>query len=108
MGLTLVERLQKIFGKRSNFDISGICNPELVTVSLAKELAETISNGSWKPLADAGFEIHQFGGAVGNSGIVGKWVQNGSSKEHLKLYYDQLFPREIEKMKKEEALINGG
>lgn len=106
MGMTLVEKLNKIFAKRTNFDISGMCDPELVTVELARELADAYTSpGGWHNLAKAGYDIHRFSGYKADSGIVGKWVEYGKSHEHLKLYYDQDFPAKIEREK--EALRNG-
>lgn len=103
MGLTLVEKLNRIFEKQANFDISGMCKPELVTVELAKELMDAYTGaGEWIRLYRAGYDTCVFD-RTGSSGIVGMWTGRGKGKEHLKLYWDQYFPAEIEKMKRGEA-----
>jgi len=103
MGLTLVEKLNRIFEKPTNFDISGMCKPELVTVELAKELMDAYRSPSgWMGLSRAGYDLTVFD-RNGSSGIVGMWTGRGKGKEHLKLYWDQYFPAEIEKMKRGEA-----
>lgn len=107
MGMSLVERLDGIFKDPENFDISGMCKPELVTVELARELMEAyLVQGKWNKLYRAGYDPHYFS-QRGDSGIIGKWVSHGrKSKEYLKLYFDQVFPAEIRKTSAEEVTAN--
>ena len=102
MGMTLVEKLDRIFKKPANFDISGMCHPDIVTVELAKELMKAYeSPGGWMALTRAGYDVHVFD-TIGSSGIIGMWSGRGKAKEHYKLYWDQNFPAEIEKAKEEQ------
>lgn len=105
MGMTLVEKLDRIFAKTINFDISGMYNPNFVTVELAKELADAYKEpGEWYKLAKAGYDIHSFGRG---SGMIGKWVKKADGRrtydEHLKLYFDQDFPARIEESRRLSA-----
>ena len=103
MELTLVDKLNRIFNTPSNFDISGFCDPELVTEELAEELQKAYIHPSrWFELAGAGYDVLVFD-RTGSSGIVGFWKnRRRNNQEHLKLYWDQSFPAEIAKEKRGE------
>jgi len=102
MGMTqkmsLIERLNRIFSQPGNFDISGMCNPELVTVELARDLWDSYAKpGEWCRLAKAGYDIHNLGRGCGLIGkVVKKTDRSKRYTEYLKLYYDQDFPAQIE------------
>lgn len=108
MGLTLVDKLNRIFNTTSNFDISGFCDPELVTEELAAELQKAYVHPSeWFGLARAGYDVMVFD-AAGSSGIIGLWKnRRRNNQEHLKLYWDQIFPAEIAEHNRMIQLIKG-
>jgi hypothetical protein len=96
MGMTLVEKLDHIFDRPKNFDSSGMCDPELVTVELAHELELAyVTPGAWHPLYRAGYDMNNLGDLTGKHGIIGKWVKVGKCYDHLKMYYDQEGPARI-------------
>lgn len=104
MGMSLKERIDSIFSDVSNFENSGICDPELVTVDLARDLMKAYSApGGLFRLIRAGYGVHVFGTGTGESGILDKWIGSGRKRRHLVLYWDQRFPAENEARRKAEA-----
>lgn len=108
MALTLVEKLDKIFYTKTHFDICGICLPELVSPDLARELTEVCrTEEGRKRLNRRGYLVHMFGPEC-ESGMIGKWIHLGKkSDQYLKLYWDQRFPKEIERMKQDGRCDTG-
>ena len=96
--IDVIEAIEKIFSKQTNFDQSGFCKADLVTPELADALIHLTSEQRKGLLAkDFGFKWFN---PEASDGFVYKWYKNGSVKYCLKLYYNPYYPKEIALMKK--------
>ena len=101
MGLSLADRLDRIFTKETNFDISGFCRADLVTPELADALIHMTSEDR-KELLHRGYGFSWFKPDA-SDGIVYRGYKHGSIHGVLKLYYNPYFPNEIALITKGET-----
>lgn len=107
MGVTpsLADRIDRIFARMTNFDISGFCNPDLVTPELADAIINMTSEDR-KELLHRGYGFSWFKPDA-SDGIVYKEYRLGSFSGVLKLYYNPYYPAEMALMKKGDKTQNG-
>ena len=102
----IVAAVEKIFADENNFDISGFVKPELISVGLADCLAK-INDLEYRQLLKRGYRFVFF---AKDEAMILKDVRNKKSHYTLKLYYNQTYPKEVEKLleaeKKKGAIDN--
>lgn len=99
MGLSLIDKIERIFNRQTNFDIQGFCNPDLVTSDLVEEII-TMPKETRKEMLKLGYGFSWFR-ADASDGIIYKTIENGVIRYTLKLYYNRNYPKEIELVKKQ-------
>ena len=97
MGLSLPGKIERIFAKEDNFDISGFCRTELLTADLVKELAH-MSRDERETLLEKGYGFSWFKTDT-SDGILWKRVSHGKLHYTLKIYFNSQYAKEIENMK---------
>lgn len=100
MGVSLPDRIDRIFARPANFDISGFCDADLVTPKLADDLIH-MSKEDRKELLHRGYGFSWFRPDA-SDGIVYKAYKQGSIHGTLKLYYNPYYPTEMELITKGE------
>lgn len=108
MGVNIVDQVDRIFARKTNFDESGFANADLVTVELANRLGN-LSSEERRELIRRGYELHWFGDGRSGDGMIAKEVRGDKDKTRffLKLYYNQTFPRENAEQKAKESQKDG-
>ena len=93
----IVDRIENLFAKKSNFDESGFVRSELVTPKLAYDLGH-LSDSDRKAMKKLGYEFKWFNADM-TDGIVFRWVTEGPKRSFyiLKLYFNETYPKEVQK-----------
>ena len=99
---SIVDQVEKIFSKFGNFDESGFAKADLVT----PEIAEALGNLSYEErmmFRKLGYEFSWLN-LEQSDGIITKWFpgKHRGARYSLRLYFNQKYPKEIAKAKKEE------
>lgn len=98
MGVNLAERIDGIFRKPENFDISGFCHADLVTPALVDAII-AMTPEERKELLRMGYGFSRFKPDA-SDGIIFKMYRKGSACEIRKLYYNPYYPKEVARMRK--------
>ncbi len=96
--VSLADRIDRIFSRQANFDISGFCDADLVTPELADDLIN-MSSDERKELLRRGYGFSWFK-ADASDGIIWKTYKQGAIHSTLKLYYNPYYPKELELIRK--------
>ena len=99
----LINRLEEIFANPANFDESGWAMPGFVTVELAEGLMKYLQEwGIMAPkLLRRGFGVKIFKTDC-SEGIIAHRAHSRGFNYMLRLYFDQTYPKEIEKKEREK------
>lgn len=97
MGLNLPDRIDRIFAREGNFDISGFFNAELMTADFVKALSR-MSREDREELLRRGYGFSWFKTNT-SDGIIWKRVNHGKLHYTLKIYFNSQYAKEIENMK---------
>lgn len=90
----IVDRVEKIFAKKANFDESGFALPDLVTADVAHDLGH-LSDADRKLLKKLGFEFKWFDREM-TDGIIFRWTFEDNRRKSyiLKLYFNSKLVKE--------------
>ena len=97
MGLSLPGKIERIFAKQDNFDVSGFCRTEILTADFLKELSR-MSREDREELLRRGYGFSWFKTNT-SDGIIWKRVNHGKLHYTLKIYFNSQYAKEIENMK---------